>query len=110
MIVRRMVFAMGYRYRLHGRGLPGRPDLVFASRRAVVFVHGSFWHRHSCERGRVMPRNRRGFWKAKLEGNAARDLRTRAALRRLGWRVLVIWECQLKDVDRVAERVRRFLG
>jgi len=109
MIVRRLLSAMGYRYRLHGRALPGKPDLVFASRRAVVFVHGCFWHRHACRFGRVMPRTRRAFWRAKLEGNAHRDKRTRARLRRMGWRVLVVWECQLRDVDRLASRFRVFL-
>lgn len=109
MLVRRLLTAMGYRYRLHSRELPGRPDLVFASRQAVVLVHGCFWHRHTCRAGRAMPRTRHAFWRAKLEGNAARDKRTRAALRRNGWRVLVVWECQLHDVDRLASRLRDFL-
>ena len=109
MTVRRVLTAMGYRYRLHGRGLPGRPDVVFASRRAVILIHGCYWHRHSCSLGQVMPRTRRQFWRAKLEGNAVRDRRTRARLRRLGWRVLVVWECQLRDLDVLATRLRRFL-
>lgn len=109
MIVRRLLTEMGYRYRLHGRALPGRPDLVFVSRRTVVFVHGCFWHRHACRHGRVIPRTRRAFWRAKLEGNAARDRRTRARLRREGWRVLVVWECQLRHVDKLAARLRTFL-
>jgi DNA mismatch endonuclease (patch repair protein) len=109
MTVRRLLTAMGYRYRLHSRALPGRPDLVFSSRRAVVFVHGCFWHRHACLHGRVMPRTRRAFWRAKLEGNAVRDKRTRSQLRREGWRVLVVWECQLRDVDKLAAYLRAFL-
>lgn len=108
--VRRVLTAMGYRYRLHGRALPGRPDLVFASRRAVVFVHGCFWHRHTCTNGRVVPRTRREFWRAKLEGNAARDRLNKAALRRSGWRVLVVWECQLIDLPNLTSRLTRFLG
>lgn len=109
MIVRRIAFALGYRYRLHGRSLPGKPDLVFASRRAVVFVHGCFWHRHTCKNGRAMPKKRRAFWKDKLEGNARRDRRTLAALRKSGWRVLVIWECQTRDAERIAKRLHDFL-
>ena len=109
MIVRRLLTALGYRYRLHGRALPGKPDLVFASRRAVVFVHGCFWHRHFCRFGRVVPKTRAAFWRTKLEGNATRDSRTRARLRREGWRVLVVWECQLRDVEQLATRLRAFL-
>lgn len=109
MIVRRLLTALGYRYRLHGRALPGKPDLVFGSRRAVVFVHGCFWHRHACRFGRVVPKTRTGFWRAKLEGNATRDRRTRTRLRREGWRVLVVWECQLREVDKLGARLRAFL-
>jgi len=109
MIVRRLLTALGYRYRLHGRALPGKPDLVFASRRAVVFVHGCFWHRHFCRFGRVVPKTRAAFWRTKLEGNATRDRRTRARLRREGWRVLVVWECQLRDVEQLATQLRAFL-
>ena len=107
--VRRVCTALGYRYRLHGRALPGKPDLVFASRRAVVFVHGCFWHRHFCRFGRVVPKTRAAFWRTKLEGNATRDSRTRARLRREGWRVLVVWECQLRDVEQLATQLRAFL-
>lgn len=109
-IVRRLLTAMGYRYRLHGRGLPGRPDLVFASRRAVVFVHGCFWHRHACRYGRTMPNTRRAFWCAKFAGNVERDRRAVRALKRDGWRVLVVWECQTKDLDRLRERLAAFLA
>lgn len=109
MVVRRLLTAMGYRYRLHGRALPGRPDLVFASRRAVVFVHGCFWHRHACRFGRVTPRTRQAFWQAKFDDNVARDRRTRARLRREGWRIFVVWECQLSNIEKVAEQLQRFL-
>jgi len=109
MIVRRVLSLMGYRYRLQGRALPGRPDLVFASRRAVVLVHGCYWHRHACHLGRVIPRTWHDFWRAKLEANAKRDRRTRARLRRLGWRVLVVWECQMRDADKLAMRLQRLL-
>src|SRR5438046_816449 len=93
LIVRRLVHAMGYRYRLHVASLPGNPDLVFPRMRKVIFVSGCFWHRHGCGRCRI-PATRRGYWVKKLERNAERDERVQRALRRQGWRVLVIWECQ----------------
>lgn len=98
MVVRRALHALGLRYRLHAR-LPGRPDLVFPKHRAVLFVHGCFWHRHTCANGRVTPRTRAEFWKAKLTGNAERDRRNRHALRKAGWRVLVIWECEIASTQ-----------
>ena len=109
MAVRRLVHGLGYRYRLHGKQLPGRPDLVFARRRKVIFVHGCFWHRHpGCRLART-PKSRVDFWRAKLDGNRERDLLTQRQLRELGWRSLIVWECQLNDLDSVARRVTRFL-
>lgn len=110
MIVRRLVHGMGYRYRLHRRDLPGTPDLVFPSRRAVVFVHGCFWHQHaeSCSLTRL-PKSRIEFWKAKIEGNHARDARNQSELNKLGWRVFVVWECELKNLESLAKRLKRFL-
>ncbi|MDE0125870.1 MAG: very short patch repair endonuclease [Bryobacterales bacterium] len=110
--VRRLVHGMGYRYRLHAHDLPGRPDLAFRLRRKAIFVHGCFWHRHEgCSRNRV-PKSpeRREYWRTKLDGNVQRDQRNIDALQRLGWRSLVIWECEVRDLDRIAEEVRRFLG
>lgn len=108
-IVRRLAHGMGYRYRLHRRDLPGTPDLVFAGRRKVIFVHGCFWHRHAgCALARL-PKSRGEFWLPKLEGNAARDRRASRALKRLGWSVMTIWECQLKNTVRLEARIRRFL-
>jgi DNA mismatch endonuclease (patch repair protein) len=107
--VRRLVHGLGYRYRKHARGLPGKPDLVFSGRRKVIFVHGCFWHRHNCALGR-MPKSRLRFWRAKLDGNRARDNRVKRRLRRNGWKVLVIWECQVRDGASVARRVRQFLN
>jgi DNA mismatch endonuclease (patch repair protein) len=101
---------MGYRYRLHGRDLPGRPDLVFASRKKVLFVHGCFWHRHRCKYGRVIPATRRQFWVDKLLKNAERDRRVRRQLRTLGWKSITIWECQLKQGDRLTDRIWSFLN
>jgi DNA mismatch endonuclease (patch repair protein) len=107
--VRKIVFALGYRYRLHARALPGCPDLVFRPRRKVIFVHGCFWHRHSnCALAR-MPKSRVDFWTTKLEGNRNRDERNKRSLAREGWKVLTIWECQLRDTTRLAARIRRFL-
>jgi len=110
LVVRRLAHHMGYRFRLHRTDLPGRPDLVFPSRRAVIFVSGCFWHRHDCPNGRRLPKTRTRWWRGKLESNRKRDATVQRRLRRLGWRVMVVWECQLKDVDRVARRIARFLG
>lgn len=108
-IIRSMVSALGYRYRLHVKKLPGTPDLVFVSLRKVIFVHGCFWHRHSCRRA-ALPATRREWWAAKLAGNRRRDDRNVRKLRSLGWRVLVVWECQLRDCERLSERLIRFLN
>lgn len=108
MLVRRVAHALGYRFRLHSRSVPGSPDLVFARLRAVVFVHGCFWHRHTCATGRKVPKSRLEYWGPKLARNAARDKRTLRTLRRDGWRVLVIWECQTRDAERLRERLGGF--
>ena len=109
MVVRKLVFGLGYRYRLHARDLPGCPDLAFRPRKKVIFVHGCFWHRHaSCALAR-MPKSRLDFWGPKLEGNRERDEKNNRNLRREGWKVLTVWECQLKDVGRLEHRIRRFL-
>ena len=97
MAVRRAMFAAGFRFRLHRRDLPGIPDIVLPGRRVTVFVHGCFWHRHAGCRYATLPTTRPEFWKAKLEGNAARDAKTIEALLALGWRVLVVWECTVRD-------------
>jgi len=109
LIVRRLVHRLGYRYRLHVRELPGCPDLVFPVRRKSIFVSGCFWHRHACPNGRRMPKSRVHFWRKKLEGNQIRDRRNLRALRRQGWKVLVVWECQIRNVNKLTIRLRRFL-
>lgn len=113
MMVRRLVHSMGYRYRLHSDKLPGRPDMVFAGRRKVIFVHGCFWHRHGgdCPLTRMpkLPKSRLDFWEPKLEKNRVRDQEKQRRLREMGWDYLIVWECQLRDLDKVAERVRGFL-
>jgi DNA mismatch endonuclease (patch repair protein) len=103
-----MLHALGFRYRLHGK-LPGRPDLVFASRRKVIFVHGCYWHVHDCEFGRVTPKTNAGFWKKKRGSNVERDRRNLSKLRRLNWRVLIVWECALRKPKSVEKRVVKFL-
>jgi DNA mismatch endonuclease (patch repair protein) len=95
MMIRRGLHALGYRYRLHVRGLPGKPDLVFLGRRAAIFVHGCFWHGHDCALFR-WPATREDFWRNKIAGNINRDRKTAALLLDQGWRVLDIWECMLK--------------
>lgn len=108
MAVRRLVHGMGYRYRLHRRGLPGKPDLVFAGRRKVIFVHGCFWHGHACKRGRRVPKANRDYWTRKIARNRERDQEHLAALRAAKWRALVIWECEVEHAD-TEQRLRRFL-
>ena len=110
LMVRRLVHRMGYRYRLHGADLPGKPDLVFRSRKKVIFVHGCFWHRHTgCSLARI-PKSRVEFWRGKLEQNRTRDIKVRRRLARMGWKSLVVWECKLNDLERVCGKIERFLG
>lgn len=109
LLVRRLAHALGYRFRLHARKLPGRPDLVFPKRRRVIFIHGCFWHGHRCTKGRL-PKSRLDYWGPKIEENRKRDRRTLAALRRDGWKALVVWQCQTRDLERLSRLVRTFLG
>jgi len=112
MIVRRLVHAMGFRYRLHVAGLPGSPDLVLPRHHKIIFVHGCFWHRHRCKRGCSSPSSNPEFWQTKFDANVKRDKRDRRQLRRLGWGVLVVWECQTasKNLERLRDRIAVFLG
>lgn len=111
-IVRSLIHGLGFRYRLHGKGLPGTPDLVFHARKKVIFVHGCFWHRHPNRRCQLtrLPRSRQDFWLPKLEKNRLRDKKIQAELRRLAWRVLVIWECELRDLNKLKSRIIDFLN
>lgn len=110
MAVRRMLHAAGYRYRLHVRQLPGRPDLVFPARRKLLFVHGCFWHRHpGCART-TMPKTRAEFWKLKFDSNIERDCRKEAALRAMGWQSMIVWECEAKSASGLLDRLKAFLG
>jgi len=109
MIVRRTVHAMGYRYRLHDRRLPGSPDLVFAGRRKVIFVHGCFWHAHKNCKVAHMPKSNPEYWRPKLERNQARDDKNIENLAANGWKSLVIWECETKSLDSLERTLRQFL-
>jgi DNA mismatch endonuclease, patch repair protein len=108
MIVRRLVHRLGYRYRLHRQDLPGKPDLTFPGRRKVVFMHGCFWHGHDCARGARVPKNNRDYWTAKIARNQARDANECERLRAMGWSVLTVWECEIKDLG-LESRLRAFL-
>ena len=106
--VRRLLHAAGWRYRLHRKGLPGTPDIVFGYRKAALFVHGCFWHGHHCRLGRL-PKTRPEFWSEKIAGNRARDARKVDQLVEQGWRVMTIWQCSLKDPDRALHQIEDFL-
>ena len=105
---RLLLSGLGYRYRLNVKRIPGTPDLVFPKLRCIVFVHGCFWHAHP-ECGRT-PKSRLDFWEAKIQSNRRRDIRNERRLRRLGWRVMTVWECQLPNKDRVKARLVKFLN
>ena len=105
MIVRRAIHAAGFRYRLHRASLPGKPDLVFVSACAVVFVHGCFWHMHNCRYGKPAPATNRSFWANKRRSNVERDRRNRKALRKAGWKVFEIWECTTRDEAKLTRRL-----
>lgn len=111
-IVRRLAHAMGYRFRLHRKDLPGKPDMVFPKRRAVIFINGCFWHQHpdpNCKDARS-PKTNTDYWQPKLNRNQSRDAEHESALLALGWHVLVIWECQIKDTEALKRNLKAYLG
>jgi DNA mismatch endonuclease (patch repair protein) len=108
--VRRAAHALGLRFRLGRSDLPGKPDLVFPSRRIALFVHGCFWHGHDCARGARMPHTNRTYWQAKIARNMERDAASLASLRKLDWKPAVIWECETKDAARLARLITRRVG
>jgi len=110
MSVRRMLHKLGYRYRLHRKDLPGKPDLVFPGRNAVIFVHGCFWHGHDCKRGARIPKTNTEYWTEKICRNVKRDAQAIKDLEAAGWRVFVVWECDLRDLDTLKDRLVAFLG
>ena len=109
LLVRRALHALGYRFRTHVRGLPGRPDVVFLRRRKAVFVHGCFWHRHGCGKT-YTPKSRQQFWKTKFTANVERDKRVQELLARDGWRLFVAWECEIETDEAFVGRLVAFLG
>lgn len=110
MIVRSLVHRMGYRYALHRRDLPGNPDLVLVRHGKIIFVHGCFWHMHRCRYGRVTPKTNKKFWQTKRQGNVERDQRNLRRLRKAGWKVLTVWECQTRNLNKLAKKLGLFLS
>jgi DNA mismatch endonuclease, patch repair protein len=112
MVVRSLAHRLGYRFRLHRKDLPGKPDMVFSSRRAVIFIHGCFWHQHpapNCKDART-PKSNTDYWQPKLARNQFRDAEHEATLRAQGWLVLVIWECQIKNEEALKQTLLEFLS
>lgn len=107
--VRSMIHRMGFRYRLHVTGLPGKPDIVLPLLQKVILVHGCFWHMHRCRFGRVKPATNACFWEVKREATRQRDVRVRRALWKAGWEVMTVWECELQESDKLQNRIRKFL-
>ena len=108
LVVRRLLHRMGYRYRLHRKDLPGRPDIALISRRKAIFIHGCFWHGHECRKGKL-PKSRLDYWKPKLERNKERDREKSGALEAQGWAVLIIWQCEMIDLDALSLRLHGFI-
>ncbi|MCU0587120.1 MAG: very short patch repair endonuclease [Syntrophobacteraceae bacterium] len=110
LFVRRLVYSLGYRYRLHAGDLPGKPDIVFRSRRKAIFVHGCFWHRHEgCHLARL-PKSKLEFWLPKLDGNKERDQVSQAELTGMGWKYLIVWECELARTGSLKQQIQEFLA
>ncbi len=107
--VRRLAHRLGFRFRLHRKDLPGKPDLVFPGRGKAIFVHGCFWHGHDCARGAREPKHNRDYWTGKIARNRQRDNTSLRELKKLGWKVLVIWECEIKRLDRLERKLEKFL-
>jgi DNA mismatch endonuclease (patch repair protein) len=110
MVVRRLLHRLGYRYRLHDCYLPGKPDVVFRGKRCILFVHGCYWHRHAECRFAFLPKTRADFWLSKFKANVERDARVTEQLQGAGWRVMVVWSCELRIVDELSAKLTAFLG
>jgi DNA mismatch endonuclease (patch repair protein) len=109
-IVRKLLHSLGCRFRLHKKGLPGKPDIVLKKCKAVIFVHGCFWHQHrKCKRSN-MPKNNRFYWKPKLNRNIKRDIQHKIDLRKLGWKTIIIWECETKTIEKLRKKLIKVLG
>ncbi len=108
-IVRSIVHRMGYRYALHRKDLPGHPDMVLTKHHKIIFIHGCFWHMHKCRYGKVKPATNTEFWQTKRQGNVARDKRNLRKLRKNGWKVLIVWECRTRNIEKLTENLHKFL-
>lgn len=108
LMVRKLIYSLGYRYRLHVKELPGKPDLVFLGRKKIIFVHGCFWHGHNCKKGKP-PKTNFDYWLPKLNENQARDARNQTLLESMGWQVLVLWQCEINDTDSLKKIITNFL-
>lgn len=108
-VVRRLIFSHGYRYRLHHSDLPGKPDIVFPTSKKIIFVHGCFWHGHNCMRGARTPKQNREYWKQKITRNIERDKKHFKELIILGWEVKIIWECETKNLNKLENIIEKFL-
>ncbi|RQN40796.1 very short patch repair endonuclease [Paraburkholderia tropica] len=106
--VRKFIYSLGFRYRLHAKDLPGSPDIVFRRSKKVIFVHGCFWHAHGCKKGQL-PKSKLDFWQPKLQTNVERDVRVIRELKLAGWRVLVIWQCEVGDLSALRSKIEAFL-
>ena len=109
MTVRRLIYAMGYRYRLHQKNLPGTPDLVFKGRKKVIFIHGCFWHGHHCKKGKL-PKTNIVYWENKIKKNIERDKTNYDKLKKLNWEILVIWACEIRNIDNLTIKIDYFLN
>jgi DNA mismatch endonuclease (patch repair protein) len=109
MLVRKIIYGMGYRFRLHRVDLPGKPDIALPRLKKVIYVHGCFWHRHKGCRRATVPQSNRLFWRKKFRSNVLRDAKQLHAIRKCGWRALIVWECEIKNERRLATRLKRFL-
>ena len=107
--IRKFINSLGYRCSLHRKDLPGCPDIVFPRRKKVIFINGCYWHRHNCKKGRSMPETRKKFWQQKFERTIERDKKNKRELKKLGWKVLVIWECQTKRPEKIIDKITSFL-
>jgi DNA mismatch endonuclease (patch repair protein) len=107
--IRRLVFSLGYRYRLHRKDLPGKPDMVFPVRKKIIFIHGCFWHGHNCRSGQNQPKTNKKYWRGKITKNMDRDLKNVEKLQKMGWNILTIWECEIRDEKRIKILASRFL-
>ena len=110
LLVRSLLHRMGYRFRLHRKDLPGKPDIVLPKHKAVIFIHGCFWHHHDGCKYAYIPKTRQEFWRAKFKSNVERDKKVKKQLKEKNWRILVIWECELSNIESIIKRLKDYLN